>query len=933
MILKGLRIENVKCFESLDLTFIPGKNVIIGHNGAGKSTILQSILYSLFHEYPQGKVDGLIRHGERAAEFAMEFEHEGRQYLIERTLRRSGKQDAQLSEVGLPDSLADTQTGVTQAVSETLQTRKEVFRDVILVRQGEIAQIVDMSSSDRKVLFDKLLGIHDYEQAWSQCRLLIKTLENKLRESKEIMKAHEPIADKLPERKAELKRLKEELKEKREQLSRSKRELRDVKVRWSALDTLNDQISTLDTQIKPLESNLRKTREKEKGQRTKFDGLCLKLEIVPPARLATLLTRLEKEQLKIKRDIKSKRGDHQTLLDKMGKLTNYLEREEELQNEIVDLDKEISRTESEALSRFPDLKTVDYEDWPEKVTQGLKTQGTRLNAVRTESKKVEGVQGSIDTLSMKAEGHQEAITKLQARISKNEKAAEFVGRDDWRSIAKRSKVKIQKQLEKVTLRHKEAEAEERRLTKAVSRAETDVDRLKKELSGLASLVGKKCPKCKQIVDEEHAVELKSEIGAELTQATDLLTDSKKKFKQAKESLESLRTEEKDLDKTLSLMEKLNIYLATEAECTRDIRGTKLKLEKVQSNLAVKKDELAKYDTSGLEEEEEGLDSWCDTLKGLKGEVGAFLKDIKKRQETDGALGIVRKEIQKLQALTLDRKIPALKEQIDSMEDRKERLNILKELTGKMASLEEQIDGWETELKQKNQKLDQAKKQFDQKRYKELTVRHNELRDYVVEIDTEIRQLKGHRIPDAQEAFDESKTSAEAIEQKREDRKRTTQALEVLATVREFYREVQIPLRVRDVRRASSHATEVFKSLMVTNEFDRVVITDNHDLLISRFGELEPMRALSGGEQVLAALAVRMGFAQALVGSDLLILDEPTAYLDDTRRAELVQTLTYASPAKQMLIVTHDDDFKSVAQKIIRVQKDDSTLVSNVSIEE
>jgi exonuclease SbcC len=77
----------------------------------------------------------------------------------------------------------------------------------------------------------------------------------------------------------------------------------------------------------------------------------------------------------------------------------------------------------------------------------------------------------------------------------------------------------------------------------------------------------------------------------------------------------------------------------------------------------------------------------------------------------------------------------------------------------------------------------------------------------------------------------------------------------------------------------------------------------------------------------------MGFAQALVGSDLLILDEPTAYLDDTRRAELVQTLTYASPAKQMLIVTHDDDFKSVAQKIIRVQKDDSTLVSNVSIEE
>jgi exonuclease SbcC len=65
----------------------------------------------------------------------------------------------------------------------------------------------------------------------------------------------------------------------------------------------------------------------------------------------------------------------------------------------------------------------------------------------------------------------------------------------------------------------------------------------------------------------------------------------------------------------------------------------------------------------------------------------------------------------------------------------------------------------------------------------------------------------------------------------------------------------------------------------------------------------------------------------------LILDEPTAFLDDTRKAELVQTLQYASPVKQMLIVTHDDEFQRVAQRVIRVQKDDATLVSNVSRQE
>ncbi len=933
MILKSLRIENVKCFEDLDLTFVPGKNVIIGHNGSGKSTILQSILYSLFHEYPQGRVDGLIRHGERAAEFAMEFEHEGRQYLVERTLSRSGKQIAQLSEVGLTDSLADTQKGVTKEISDILQTRKEVFRDVILVRQGEIAQIVDMSSSDRKVLFDKLLGIHDYEQAWKQCRLLSNTLESKLRESEEIMKAHEPLADKLPERKRTLKDMKEKLKERRAQLSMSKRELKDVKVEWSALDTLNDQIGTFSTQVKSLESNLRKTREKEKGQRMKFNALCFKLEIEPPARLLTLLTRLMKEQLKIKKDLKSKRVDHQTLLDKSGKLVNYLEREEELQDEVDELDKEIVRTESEALSGFPGLKGVDHEGWPAKVTQELKVQTARLSAIRRELKKVEGIQGNIDTLSVKVQGHQEALRKLEIRISKNNKAAESAGGDDWRSVARRSKVKTKNQIERIRLRLKEAAAEETRMTKAVSRAEAEVDRLKEELADLVTLVGKKCPKCKQIVDEEHAIKLRSENRAELTQANDLLTDSKKEHKQAKEDLETLKKKEKNLERTLSLIEKLSIYLATETECKRDIGGTKPRLEKIESNLASKEAELAKYDVSGLKDEETELDSWCGSLKGLKGEVGALLKDINERQKTDGALVIIRKAMQKLQALSMDSKILSLKEQIDSMDDRKERLNDLKELTGKLNSLEEQTGGWETELKQINRKLSQTKKQFDQKLFNDLTIRFNDLRDSVVELDTETRQLQEYMIPSAQDAFDESKVSAETIKQKREDHERTKRALEVLTTIREYYREVQIPLRVRDVRRASSRATEVFKSLMGTNEFDRIMITDNHDLLVSRFGELEPMRALSGGEQVLAALAVRLGFAQALVGSDLLILDEPTAYLDDTRRAELVQTLTYASPVKQMLIVTHDDDFKSVAQKIIRVQKDDATLVSNVSIEE
>jgi exonuclease SbcC len=494
-------------------------------------------------------------------------------------------------------------------------------------------------------------------------------------------------------------------------------------------------------------------------------------------------------------------------------------------------------------------------------------------------------------------------------------------------------VKTKSQIEKFKLRLKEAATEERRLTRLVSRTEAEVDRFKMELTDLDTLVGKTCPKCKQVVDEEHACELRAETGAELAEAKSQLAVSKKEYKQAKEDLESLKKKERELEKTLGLIEKLSIYLTRDTEYKGDIRGTKTKLEKVQSKLMDEKAKLREHDVSGLKDKEEELDSWCASLRDLKGKVVGLPKDITKRQKKDEDLGTIQRELEKLQAMSLDRTIPALKKQIDSMDDRKERLTSLKELTGKLVSLEEQMSVWETDLKQINRKLNQAKKQFNQKVFNDLTTGYNDLKDLVVKLDTETHNLKEETIPTAQDAFDESKEAADAIEKKREEHERIRRSLEVLGTIREFYREVQIPLRVRDVRRASSHATEAFKSLMGTNEFDRVMITDNHELQVSRFGELEPMRALSGGEQVLAALAVRLGFAHALVGSDLLILDEPTAYLDDTRKAELVQTLTHASPAKQMLIVTHDDDFKSVAQKIIRVQKDDSTLVSNVSIRE
>lgn len=76
------------------------------------------------------------------------------------------------------------------------------------------------------------------------------------------------------------------------------------------------------------------------------------------------------------------------------------------------------------------------------------------------------------------------------------------------------------------------------------------------------------------------------------------------------------------------------------------------------------------------------------------------------------------------------------------------------------------------------------------------------------------------------------------------------------------------------------------------------------------------RELSGGE------AQRVAIARALaVGPPLLLMDEPTASLDPTRRGELAATLRQlASEGRTLVVATHDEDFaRSCATRVLTMQ--------------
>ena len=52
MLIHSLTLENVKSFAQGTVAFSPGTNAIVGHNGSGKTTILEAIGFALFDHLP-----------------------------------------------------------------------------------------------------------------------------------------------------------------------------------------------------------------------------------------------------------------------------------------------------------------------------------------------------------------------------------------------------------------------------------------------------------------------------------------------------------------------------------------------------------------------------------------------------------------------------------------------------------------------------------------------------------------------------------------------------------------------------------------------------------------------------------------------------------------------------------------------------------------
>src|SRR3989344_159881 len=91
MILKSIRLENIRSYVSENIQFPAGSLTLSGDIGAGKSTILHAIEFALFGIRSDLKGEGLLRHGKDDGSVELNFSIGAKDIKIKRILKRKNK--------------------------------------------------------------------------------------------------------------------------------------------------------------------------------------------------------------------------------------------------------------------------------------------------------------------------------------------------------------------------------------------------------------------------------------------------------------------------------------------------------------------------------------------------------------------------------------------------------------------------------------------------------------------------------------------------------------------------------------------------------------------------------------------------------------------------------------------------------------------------
>lgn len=902
MIINSLVLENFKSYSKMKLDFNNGISIIMGQNGAGKSTILESISFALFKQHSGRNLQHLVRSGQTKMKVQLDFVVNGRTYRVLRERGKStSKAELRIKEGEAFHSLATGDKQVSYEIQNLMEMDGDLFLNAVYVRQGEIADLIDKTQSEKKQLIGKLLGIESLEKAWKNMLPLIKDYESQ----KERCKGRiEGMGELKKDLETEIKKktlLDENIKTIQSKIREIILELETIKKDKEEMDSRKIRFKELESLIKFKRESLVKAHKSEKELLDELKGIEEK-----EARIKEIEPELPKMN-----DLKSLKESISILEDLNIKI-------KEIKSRINDINK-FQQILSENKPFFE-----EYNDIQEKI-----------NEINLQMEPFSGIKGSMTQLKINQNQIQSKSSKIKNEIEERFNEANNILKTDfieWEALnnyLNKFKSAADIKLESLTLQINEKNNE-------ISSLKSLNKSLEKPLSELKTVEGQ-CPVCKSDIDENKKNELLESYLTEIETNIESIntfesllkdlnaerTDLNNKYTQInsikidilKEKVESLANTSSELQKIESQMEELQGKVARLDELESNLNSKKGRLEEIKVNY----EQYIK--AQGALESAGNLDDEDNTFKKLLNEITLKEEEINDITTKTGLSSsdnkLIDSEIIRINNLNNEyQQIIGIISKKDFIDEKiqKEVAEILR-LTEEQEKAHQELNdiGYDVEI---HENLINS---FNGKNI-EFQETNGQEKEYSGELKGVMENIA--RIEGELGLYSQYRAELSSLDD----------FLKLLNLFRDLYGKDGVQKELRNMSRPliEQNTREFFEKF----NFEYSDITLDEDYNIDVYGPVgkTTLDMISGGERIAVALALRLGITKALSGGtlELIMLDEPTIHLDTYRRSELIDILKRMSIIPQMIIVTHDVDLEEAAENIIKVEKVEG--ISRVMVE-
>ncbi|MBC7971368.1 MAG: SMC family ATPase [Verrucomicrobia bacterium] len=914
----SVSLKNFKSHSDRHFTFQPGTNAICGENGAGKTSILEAIAWVLFDYAGDYNKEDLIRNGAASAQVRVAFisSRDGRTYEVQRCTSKS---------YTLYDPQLDERLPYTRIKEEVMPWLREhlgvaagtdlsqLFSSTIGVPQGTFAVDFLLTKEKRKPIFDKILKVEEYQQSWKKLGELekyaksqVESLEQEIAHYDEDLEQLAPLLQKHQEQSQAVECVQAELQQAQIALAQLQQEQEQLSAQATQMQQFNGQLEKLINRIQT-QSVLVERLRLDLQEAEQAVAICTANREAYQAFLEAEKTlKVLEQQQRSERELQQKRQYNQEQLrdrqTKLATLTHQLDRLQQAKADLTQLEPLIEQQQQleQALKALgQELQTClngqrTAKDQEKRLSQ-VQTRVTQIDKDISRLRSLEALVRQIPALEQQQQRYQQQLSRIAA-------AAQFEA--DLRQLLEQSedagdRYLTQAEQAQATLKDLQRTVPlwSAPLELALTTLQSGVNWQQQLMTALQSILKDLAEQTSEARLSQRLQKLQADLQMarqqqlEFSSLERLLNDRADRAEEAI-ALQASLTELHTHLTAEPFLQKQQTRLAQDLEALGDPRGrSRLWQQELQQEPTLKTKNQALQASLATDQQ---------AIAALDQQLAAF--------------STLAEALQAQQSLREQHRA-AHQEYLENQKQANSRRERQQQLQAAIA----QLQTLEQETKTVSDDRDRLNATFDAAHFQTVQTAYQQMKERAIGLNASLPEKLKYL-----DALNQQLTRLETTQTKRShtqvslEQKRKLQRFVKFA--RDAYKKAGPRITERYVQNISREADRLFRELLNRPNVG-LEWTREYEIMVQEGAHTRRFINLSGGEQMCAALAVRLALLKVLADIDVAFFDEPTTNMDKPRRDHLAEAIANIKTFRQLFVISHDDTFEKVTENIILVERE------------